>query len=381
MSKAPAILGFCLVALLVSSGDSVSAQSQKARAVKFDQFDQVGHCDAGARLDNFAIQLQNQSSAKGAIVTYAPEGEGPGTGKQVLEIIKDYLVNARGLAPDRIETIYGGRNSNFYQSHTELWVVPQGAPLPKTVKYSSPVESFQGLYLDQIRHDDFLFEFPEEMGPGIGNSTDASFAEMLHQQKNAVAYIVVYDGEDLTPGAWRRLGQREIDKFKEFNVDASRFKLILGGHKSLTHMQHWIFPNDAPPPMADVGSERAFAKTVKAGDFNVWDLQEKNQAAIYSRLSEVLTLDKTARAFLVVQLEEPEPEEATQPIEPVEEETPPVDLTRLVEKWRADLAANHKIGPDRLIIVFTSDPSFSTLSLWFVPKGAPLPNPKDEEEP
>jgi hypothetical protein len=294
-------------------------------------------------------------------------------------VIKDYLVNTRGLSPDRIETIYGGRNLNFYESHTELWVVPQGAPLPKTVKHQSSIETFQGLYLDEVRDDDFLIEVSDDMGPGIGNSTDASFADMLHQQKNAVAYIVVYDGNDLTPGAWRRLGQREIDKFKEFNVEPSRFKLILGGHKSLTHMQHWIFPGDAPPPMPDVGSEKPFAKTIKAGDFYEWGLGEKNQAEIYSRLSEVLTLDKTARAFLVVRLEQPEPGEATEPTEPDEESPPPVDLTKLVEKWRVDLATTHKIGPDRLIIMFTSEPSQPSLSLWFVPKGAPLPDPKEDE--
>ncbi|HEV8168635.1 MAG TPA: hypothetical protein VGP59_04780, partial [Pyrinomonadaceae bacterium] len=319
----------------------------------------------GARLDNFAIQLQNQPSAKGAIVSYAPEGDGPGTGKQVLELIKDYLVNTRGLAADRIETIYAGRYLNLYQSHTELWVMPQGAQPPKIVKHTSPVESFQGLYIDEVRHDDFLFEFSEdieEMGPGIGNSSDASFADILHQQKNAVAYVVVYDGDDLTPGAWRRLGQRDIDKFKEFNVEPSRFKLVLGGHKSLTHIQHWIFPDTAPPPVADVGSEKAFAKTIKAGDFNVYDLTEKNQASIYSRLSEILTLDKTVRAFLIVRLEEPESEEAT---ETVEQSSPAVDLAKLVEKWRVDLATTHKIGPDRLIIVYSSEPSPSTLSLWF----------------
>jgi hypothetical protein len=384
MSKVAAIVGFCLVALLVSSGGLVSAQTRKGppRPSRFDQFEQLGHCDVGARLDNFAIQLQNQPKAKGAIVSYAPEGEGPGTGKQVLEVIKDYLVNSRGLAPDRIETIYGGRNVNFYQSHTELWVVPQGAPLPKTVKYESKVESFQGLYIDEVRNDDFLFEFTEEMGPGIGDSSDASFADILHQQKNAVAYVVVYDGDDLTPGAWRRLGQRDIDNFKEFNVEPSRFKLILGGHKTLTHIQYWIFPNDAPPPMPDVGSEKPFAKTIKAGDFYIYDLGEKNQASIYSRLSEILTLDKAARALLVVRLEEPEPEseEATEPREPVEQSPPPVDLTQLVEKWRVDLATTHKIGPDRLIIVFSSEPSFTGLSLWIVPKGAPLPNPKEDDE-
>ena len=370
MSKAAAILTFCLVALLVPA----SAQTRKAQpqASRFDQFGQVGHCDLGARLDNFAIQLENEPHAKGAIVSYAPGGEGPGTGKQILELVKDYLVNTRGLAPERIETIYGGRNSEIYQPSTELWVVPRGARLPKPKKHETQVETFQGLWIDDIRHDDFLVEFTGDMEPGIGDSNDASFADMLHEQKNTVAYIVVYAGEDLTPGAWRRLGEREIDTFKEFKIEPSRLKLIFGGYKSLTRIQHWILPNNAPPPMADAADDKPLGQTVKAGDFNVWDLGEKNQAHIFSRLSEILTLDKTARAFLVVRLEEPEPE-ATQ------QEDPPVDLTKLVEKWRADLTTTHKIGPDRLIIVFSSEPSLSTLSLWFVPKGAPLPNPKEDD--
>src|SRR5262245_57053960 len=107
MSKVAAILVVCLGVLLVLSSGPVSAQTGKRppRAIRFDQFGQLGHCDVTARLDNFAVQIQNQPSAKGAIVSYAPEGEGYGTGKQVLEVIKDYLVNSRGLPPDRIETI------------------------------------------------------------------------------------------------------------------------------------------------------------------------------------------------------------------------------------------------------------------------------------
>ena len=396
MSKVAAILGVCLVVLLVLSGGTVSAQTRKGpRAVKFDQFGQLGHCDVTARLDNFAIQLQNQPTAKGAIVSYAPEGEGAGTGKNVLALIEDYLVNSRGLAPDRVETIYGGRNSDLYHSETELWVVEKGAPLPKTEKRETNVETFQGLYVDFTPYDSFGVEVVEEMGPGIGGSTGASFADILHQQKNAVGYVVVYSGENLTPGAWRRLGQEQIDGFKNFNLEASRFKLIFGGQEKKFHTQYWILPNNAPPPVADAGSEKALAKIVKAGDFYNYDLlHEKNQAAIFSRLSEILTLDKTVRAFLVVRLEHPEPEEeateatevvAQQPViqlpeptEPVEEEPPPVDLTKLVEKWRADLANTHKIGPDRLIVVFTSDTS-SYLSLWIVPKGAPLPDPNEDD--
>jgi hypothetical protein len=131
--------------LLVLSGAVVSAQTRKGppQAVRFDQFGQVGHCDVTARLDNFAIQLQYESSARGAVISYAPEGDGPGTGKQVLEMIKDYIVNTRGLAEDRIETIYGGRNSDKHHSQTELWIVPNGASLPKTVKHESNIETFR----------------------------------------------------------------------------------------------------------------------------------------------------------------------------------------------------------------------------------------------
>lgn len=376
MPKVAAIVGFCLVALLVFNGGVVSAQTRKGppRAARFDQFGQVGHCDVTARLDNFAIQLENQPGAKGVIVSYAPEGDGPGTGKNVLEMVKGYIVNTRGLAEDRIETIYGGRNSDKYQSQTELWIVPKGASLPKPKKLASNNEPFQGLFHERAVHDDFGVEYEDEMGPGIGNSTYASFAEMLHQQKSAIAYVVIYSGEELTPGAWRRLGQEDINRFKAFNLELNRFKLIFGGEQKEARIQYWIWPDNAPQPVADAGSEKALAKTVKAGDFYSFALQEENnQKAIFSRLSEILTVDKTVRAFLVVRLEEPEPE-----LDP-EEAAEPVDLTKLVDKWRIDLANTHKIGPDRFIIVFTSESSQTGMTLWIVPKGAPLPNPREDD--
>src|SRR5215510_6655767 len=143
MSKVAAILGLCLAAWLVLSSGPVSAQTHKGppRAIRFDEFGRVGHCDLGARLDNFAIQLQNTPSARGAIVVYGPDGEGPRTGRQVSAMLKDYLVNARGLAPDRIETVYGGRNSDLRESKVELWVVPQGARLPKPQKHETNIET------------------------------------------------------------------------------------------------------------------------------------------------------------------------------------------------------------------------------------------------
>ncbi len=40
----------------------------------------------------------------------------------------------------------------------------------------------------------------EGMGQGIGGTSNDSFADILNQQKNAIGYVVVYRGEDLTSG-------------------------------------------------------------------------------------------------------------------------------------------------------------------------------------
>src|SRR5687767_9801376 len=73
------LLAFFAVALFLGSGE---ASVTKAPATQvFDEFGRVGHCDLGARLDNFAIQLQHEPSMTGYIVAYGPEGEGVGSGR------------------------------------------------------------------------------------------------------------------------------------------------------------------------------------------------------------------------------------------------------------------------------------------------------------
>src|SRR5688500_19337643 len=113
---------------------AVSAQARKPVATRFDQFGKVGHCDLGARLDNFEIQVQNTSGSQANIIVYGPDGEGPGTGRYFLELIKDYFVNVRGFKPNRVKTIYGGRNSDLAQPLIELWIVPKGAASPEPQK-------------------------------------------------------------------------------------------------------------------------------------------------------------------------------------------------------------------------------------------------------
>jgi len=394
MRNVAAVLGIFLL------WASVSAQSRKPAATKFDEFGQIGHCDLGARLDNFAILVQSNRGSQANVVVYGPDGEGPGTGRYYLELIQDYFINMRGMNPSRVKTIYAGRNANPTEPVIQLWIVPTGAASPELVKYETHPETFQGLFSDQAASDDFGIYYESEMGPGIGETTYASFADILHQQKNATGYIVVYGGEDLTPGGWRRIAQDHIDSFKGFKLDANRFKMIFAGHQKETRLQLWISPDGAPPPVPAGERESSPKKAVKVSDFYADNLMfERNQTAIFTRLVEILSLDKTVSAFLVVRLEQPvqeepstenEPQAVPEPVSAVQVEQPsepleeiePVDLTKLVEKWRLELANTHKIGADRFIVLFAPPREYQAnqLSLWIVPKGQPLPDPNESEE-
>ena len=398
MTKVAAISGIFLAVWLDVGVMTVPAQKSKPVASKIDEFSSLRHCDVGARMDLFAMNLMENPTAVGTMIAYGAPGEGPGTAHDNLERIKDYLVNQRGMAPDRFRAIYGGRNDDLTQPRIQFWIVPDGAAPPKPQKFKTNIETFQGLFADYQVGDDFGVTLESDMGPGIGSSVDASFADMIVQQKNATGYVVVYSGDNIVPGAWRRIGQDQLDYLKAFKLDLSRVKLVFGGYQEQTKVQLWLSPPGAPP-MIDA-AEAPLAKTVQAGDFYVNNLNERNEKAFLKNLVDTLRADSTVRAFLVVRMEQPAPPpdeeeqkgQQPEPIEPVdlpipegvepEAETPPVDVAKLIEKWRTELINTHKIAADRLIVVFTTADEYSPtqLSLWIVPKGAPLPDPHADEQ-
>jgi hypothetical protein len=88
---------------------------------KFDEYGNIRFNDEKARLDNFAIQLQNEPGAQGYIYGYGSCGsEGQERGKRA----KDYLVNTRGIDAGRLVVVDGGCKPEL---KVELWIVPQGA--------------------------------------------------------------------------------------------------------------------------------------------------------------------------------------------------------------------------------------------------------------
>jgi hypothetical protein len=92
--------------------------------VKFDEYGNIRFNDEKARLDNYAIQLQNDPTSTGTIIVY---GSCAGEAQQRGDRAKDYLVNTRGIEAGRITVVDGGCRSDLT---VQLWVVPSGATAP-----------------------------------------------------------------------------------------------------------------------------------------------------------------------------------------------------------------------------------------------------------
>ena len=116
--------------LLRRCNSSASATTFIARRVSARKIDEYGPIRLGeekARLDNFAIELQNDPTTKGYVIAYAARGGTVGTAVTRLNTAKNYLVNVRGIESGRIVTINGSTQAT---AKTELWVLPDGAAPP-----------------------------------------------------------------------------------------------------------------------------------------------------------------------------------------------------------------------------------------------------------
>jgi hypothetical protein len=94
---------------------------------KFDEFGELARDDEKARLDNFAIELQNSPGTQGYIIAYGGRNKRFGTGRQRGDRQRDYLVNTRGIDASRVVVIDGGSRDT---GSTQLWIVPAGATPP-----------------------------------------------------------------------------------------------------------------------------------------------------------------------------------------------------------------------------------------------------------
>lgn len=111
---------------------SMSGSASTAPTGKFDEFGDVNCEDEMSHLDNFAVQLQQEPSARGVIIFYGGRrfrGRLPKRGEAAARAarIKPYLVQRRGIPTDQVIVIDGGYAEEW---KVDLWVVPKGATIP-----------------------------------------------------------------------------------------------------------------------------------------------------------------------------------------------------------------------------------------------------------
>ena len=99
----------------------------KLTSRRFDEFPDIQRNDEKARLDNFAIELQNDPTATAYVIVYPGRTSKRGDVQHHSSRIVEYLVHSRGLDERRIVTLVGTTRD---QLHVELWITPQGATPP-----------------------------------------------------------------------------------------------------------------------------------------------------------------------------------------------------------------------------------------------------------
>jgi hypothetical protein len=122
------------------SGEALCRQTAQAstfipsppkRDIVSREFDICRNCsydDQKARLDNLAVELQNDPSTTTYVIAYGGRASAVGQADRLLARARDYLVTQRGINASRIVIINGGFRE---EDNVELWLVPQGATPPQ----------------------------------------------------------------------------------------------------------------------------------------------------------------------------------------------------------------------------------------------------------
>jgi hypothetical protein len=248
---------------------SLSAQTSTVSARKFDEFGDAQLSDIAARLDNFAITLQNEPQMKAFVIAYRSRRDLPGLSGSLAAWLRNYLISTRGFSAERIIAIDGGVASCVSQ---ELWLVPPGvAPTPRGDAYTttfydpdSPRKFYEATY--------YAPDFSSESYSFDVSHSFEGFSEALRRDPKSRGYLIAYAGyriDDLSEfndqGVAIRHGRRIVIEsiriarkqllsskkilVEEYKIPASRIKVIFGGYRGWPFMELWLVPRNGPPPI------------------------------------------------------------------------------------------------------------------------------------
>ena len=300
---------------------------------KFDEYGNIRHCDLSARLDNFAITLQNQPNTKGYLMIYLGEKDLPARMPGVLARAADYLVNSRGVEPERLQVVSAGYRK---EQTTELWLVAEGddAPTPTdTIEISRvPGSAYQW---DERGFDVELNpdSEPDEIQVGE-NESDASSSEgddgSASENEPAVETVDEAEAPEIAETEEEAAWRLEQEKY-ELSVESRELIEVEG--------------SEEPPTMG----------TVKVSLW--WQVESFVKA---------LKDEPEARACLIYYDGAGEVGKAK--------------VSELVSRAKSRLEEMYGIKSEQLVLINGGRSDDPGVELWIVPNGAALPEPQPSKE-
>lgn len=258
--------------LLLTVAPPAWAQADAGAPRKVDEFGDIQYSDLIARLDNFAIAIQQEPGSRGFVMAYRTRRDLPGLNSRMLDLIKNYLVNERGLDPRRVVTVDGGEASCLTQ---ELWLAPEGtAPARRAGAYHRDFVDTGSAR----KFDEYYYHLPSDDVPEVGGYYMAgvsleAFAAELRKEPRSLAHVIAYPqyyverwdehlGEDESsrvrrsrthfdpPGtAAKMLREVSAALIKEHRIPRSRIRLVNGGHRRSRALEFWIVPRGEHAPV------------------------------------------------------------------------------------------------------------------------------------
>ena len=198
------------------------------------------------QLEDFLRALTAEPDSKAYIIAYGGREDPPGKPQRYAARAKNYLVETRGLNPQRIITVAGGRRVEFV---VELWLVPKNAKPPEP----TPAITVDDDLGDNLLYDSFGFGYENFASQTENNSAWLDgFATALEREPGSWGCIVVYAmaGDDRVGIDWDRPGtalkiarERKAYLVQQHHLPASRVSIVDGGYAGRI-VELWIMrPN------------------------------------------------------------------------------------------------------------------------------------------
>jgi hypothetical protein len=217
------------------------AQTSNATARKFDEFGDIQASDLIARLDNLAVALSYEPSAKAFLIIYRTSRDLPGLSNRYAHRMKGYLTQ-HGLPSERLVIVDGGVAACLWQ---ELWIVPPNST-PKAREdaydnsYQPSVYKFDEHYYQIGNDPEGISYWPVAPENLLGYLE--SFGETLMKDRKLVGYLVAFRdaARDNRQATQRMLRTERNFLIREFHIEPWRIKTVDGGYRPSRTMELWI---------------------------------------------------------------------------------------------------------------------------------------------